>query len=425
MLLPPIQNQKSKIGFYFHIPFCPHICPYCDFVKTSRFSKINIDIYFQELYHALDKILQNFKDTNLIGNSSHCTVYFGGGTPSLFDAKFYAPLLKKLSQCFLLEEVTIESNPFTNKDNFVSKYREIGIDRITLGAQSLCDKTLQTLGRKHTQNQILNNIKFLNQCGFTQIQVDLIYGLSSKRTIPINDEIKRIIDLGATGISAYGLTIEPRTRFGQTGQTIVDEDTTIHEYSCILDTCLALGLKQIETSNFSFFDAKHNNLYWHGYPYFGIGTGAHGLLPPLFLPDSKSIFDAFEVPQHSLPYGIRYQVGKTPKERTPGDDLLEFDTQASKINNFKFFFEAPRTHTHMMEELIFTLLRTEHGIPIDWLISETQNSNILDKIIQNQKIKRGLDEGNIIFTKTHIKLSAYEKLRGNAWALIFISVLTE
>lgn len=420
MFLPELSSQKSKIGFYFHIPFCPHICPYCDFVKTSRFSKKTVDIYFQELYRTLNFLLENFSNTYISSNLTHCTVYFGGGTPSLFNAKFYEPILNQLSQRFILEEVTLESNPFTNNQNFFQKYRDIGIDRITLGAQSLCPNTLKTLGRKHTQNDIIKNIQFLRECNFKQIQVDLIYGLKSPRSLAIEEEINTVINAGATGISAYGLTIEPRTLFGQTSEIFIDDDVAISDYHSILAACRSLGLRQIETSNFSFFDAKHNNLYWHGYPYFGIGTGAHGLLPPIG--DTMHIkMQNINLPKCTLPYGIRYQIGALPQEHAPGNNVLIFDSQNEVEKNFQFVFEPERTQTHMIEELIFTLLRTEHGIPISWLNTVTTKSNLFEQLLQDPKIKRGLDEGKILLTKTHINLSAQEKLRGNIWAVNFIN----
>lgn len=250
--LPIIRHQKSKIGFYFHIPFCPHICPYCDFTKTSRFSTKDVHAYFNALYISLDAMLNEFSDNPYMQQLTDCTVYFGGGTPSLFDAKFYAPIITKLSQKFALEEVTIETNPFSNRESFVAGYKQIGINRVTLGAQSLCHDTLKMLGRKHTKENIIHNIQWLKESGIEQIQVDLIYGLSHKRTISIDEEIKTIISAGATGISAYGLTLESRTVFGKSSDCIIDEDKAIQEYESILSTCAQLGLRQIETSNFSF-----------------------------------------------------------------------------------------------------------------------------------------------------------------------------
>lgn len=407
-MLPFIPNQKSKIGFYFHIPFCPHICPYCDFTKTNRFSKNDVEAYFQELYHSLDNVLLDYSQEYQNLNTTHCTVYFGGGTPSLFSAKFYSPILEKLSKRFELEEITIETNPFSNKKNFIKEYCNIGIHRVTLGAQSLCENTLHTLGRKHTKEDVLNNICWLREANIEQVQVDLIYGLNTERSMRIEDEIKTIISTGGTGISAYGLTLESRTVFAQSTNQIIDENKAVEEYESILNTCSELKLRQIETSNFSFFDAKHNNLYWYGYPYFGLGTGAHGLLPPT----SKN------------PYGIRYKVGAPLQEYNPGNDILKFDNTQNIAKNFQLIFESSRTKSEMLEELIFTLLRTEKGIPLDWLASVFDDRNILQsKILSHAQIKRAIEENKIKISPSHIALSPLEKIRGDAWALIFISSL--
>jgi oxygen-independent coproporphyrinogen-3 oxidase len=202
--------------------------------------------------------------------------------------------------------------------------------------------------------------------------------------------------------------LESRTIFAKSSEQIIDDNIAAQEYESILNTCKNLGLKQIETSNFSFFDAKHNNLYWYGYPYFGIGTGAHGLLPPTT----------------ALPYGIRYKVGSTAKERAPGDDILKYNTTENIAQNFQMIFEPPRSRTDMIEELLFTLLRTQKGIPLDWLTSVFDNPNIVEsKILSQPQMQRALNEGKIIITPSHISVAPQEKIRGDAWALTFITHL--
>ncbi len=407
--LPNLPNQKSKFGIYFHVPFCPHICPYCDFVKTSKFTKKDVDAYFEGMQNQLKSLLNEYKNNNALLNSSYCTVYFGGGTPSLFPAKYYEPLLKIIKSNFLLEEVSIETNPFTNRQNFIADYQAIGFNRVTLGAQSLCSATLKTLGRKHMPKDIINNIKWLREAGIEQIQVDLIYGLQEKRSLSITDEVKTLIDAGATGISAYGLTIEARTIFGQSSDQITNEDNAITEYLELLEVCKNLGLKQIETSNFSFYPAKHNQIYWSGYPYFGIGTGAHGLLPST----------------ETNPFGIRYKVGSFNKEIAPGNDELIFQNEVNLTKNFEFIYEDTRTHQQNLEELIFTLLRTENGIEINWL-AENINSSI-EKISQalqkSEKLTCAFEAKSIFISSQHLRISTEEKIRGDMWALLIIQTL--
>ena len=410
-VLPPLPHQKSKIGFYFHVPFCPHICPYCDFVKTSRFTRKDVEAYFQSMRRQLKKILDQFSNHPALLETTHCTVYFGGGTPSLFPKRYYEPFLQILSEKFELEEVSIETNPFTNKENFILDYAHLGVNRVTLGAQSLCEGTLKILGRRHTSQNILNNISWLKEAGIEQIQVDLIYGLKTKRSLSITEEVRTLIDAGATGISAYGLTIEARTVFGQAKKTkLADDEVAIREYSELLDICKTLGLQQIETSNFSFSPAKHNQIYWSGYPYFGVGTGAHGLLP--------------QTEEH--PYGQRYRVGDIFKEISPGNDKLIFREQNECDNNFKLLYESQRSKKDMLEELIFTLLRTKDGIPLTWLctVLDCHKTRLRKKLKKLPAFKLAYEQRKILLSEHFLQISPQEKIRGDMWAGILIDLFT-
>lgn len=400
-------NQQSSLGFYFHIPFCPHICPYCDFTKTSQFQKKDVDVYFQELGSQLEYFINLLFTHNNVTKGDNITVYFGGGTPGLFKAKFYLPMLNKLRENFILEEVTIETNPYTNYEKNFLEYKNAGFNRITLGAQSICPNTLKNLGRKHTPQDVLKNIAWAKQAGIENIQVDLIYGLKKEiRTLNIENEIQALYDAGATGISAYFLTLEKRTLFANTN--LVDDENGVEEYLKILNKCKELGFKQIETSNFSKYEAKHNNLYWYGLPYIGVGTGAHGLLPA----------------SSDCPYGIRYKIGDNIKTSSPGNDILIYSEDKNCKNNFQIMYEKPRTKEEYIEENIFTLLRTPTGISADWLINMTNNVDIVKKILTNAKFERALVEGKIFYQNNKIYLSAGEKIRGDAWALEVISTIS-
>lgn len=384
-------SQKSRIGFYFHIPFCPHVCPYCDFVKTSRFSKNDVDAYFVELKNQTTEFLKL-----LPHEQTHATVYFGGGTPGLFDAKFYAPLIELIANRITIEECTIETNPFTNSAKKIADYKKIGFDRMTLGAQSLCEKTLKVLGRKHTRDDVLRNVNEALSAGISQLQVDLIYGLKpGLRSHTLASEIETVVRQGATGISAYALAIEKRTLFANTDWA--NDDSAADEYVQLYETCAAFGLKQIETSNFSKYEARHNNIYWYGLPYFGVGTGAHGLLP--------------STSQH--PYGQRYSIGKIDSELAPGDDNLKDLTTAQR---FVITYEEPRTKQQFIDELVFTTLRTPLGLPLK-ILESIVGSALVEKLKSDQKIKRACDEGLIALNNEFLALTWKEKIRGDSWAL--------
>lgn len=385
------QTQKSQIAFYFHIPFCPHICPYCDFVKTSQFSKSDVGDYFTELHR------QTMEFLNLLSpQHTHGTVYFGGGTPGLFEARFYEPLIELISKRLTIEECTIETNPFTNSTKKIADYKKVGFDRMTLGAQSLCEKTLKVLGRKHTKDDVLRNIDDALQAGISQLQIDLIYGLKhGLRSHTLSSEIETVVQKGATGISAYALSIEKRTLFANSDWA--NDDSAADEYVQLYETCTTLGLRQIETSNFSKFEARHNNIYWYGLPYFGIGTGAHGLLPP--------------TTQH--PFGCRYSVGQIESELAPGDDNLKELTTAQR---FVVTYEEPRTMQQYIDELVFTTLRTPCGLSLK-TVENVIGSSVFEKLASDQKIKRACAEGLIFLDSEFLSLNWKEKIRGDSWAL--------
>ncbi|BBH52156.1 coproporphyrinogen-III oxidase family protein [Fluviispira sanaruensis] len=399
-----LPKQKSRIGIYLHIPFCPHICPYCDFVKTSKFTKKDVNAFFSELSAQLDFFLEKIPHSQ---NKEYATVYFGGGTPGLFDAFYYEPLLDKIRDRYFIEETTLETNPLTNIKRRFSDYLSVGFDRITLGAQSLCPETLKILGRKHKRDTVLNNIEWARTAGFDNIQVDLIYGLKKEiRTINVADEIQELNDAGASGVSAYALSIEKRTLFAN--KDFACDENAASEYLLILNKCKSLGFKQLETSNFSKKETFHNNIYWYGLPYLGIGTGAHGLLPP----------------SEEHPFGIRYRIGEEKiKSYAPGNDELIFSQQEHRMKNFSIHSEPLRTKQEYLEEMIFTLLRTPNGISLSWLEKVTENKTISQEILANAKIKRGIEEGKIILENDSIFLFDEEKIRGDLWVSEFISLI--
>ena len=419
--------QNSQMGIYVHVPFCPHICPYCDFVKTSRFSKKGTNSFFEFLlkqyrdlrsdYVTFAQMQHKRNKAGLVALESAAkpstTVYFGGGTPGIFSGDSFKPLLSEIEKDFAIEECTVETNPYTHKtdsQNQLNSYAAVGIDRITLGAQTLCENALVFLGRKHTPAQVLNSIQMAQQSGIKKIQVDLIYGLpAGKRMLSVSDEICKLVDAGATGISTYALSVEPRTIFGKGNFAVHEmEETAVREYEEILVACARAGLKQVESSNFSAAETKHNNIYWYGAPYLGLGTGAHGLLPP----------------NNARPFGRRYRVGKIPKEISAGNDNLNFDSLSDAEELFNLEYEPLRTLNDLRAELLFTLLRTPDGLKQNWLETFFEEAKIV-KLKTDPIIARAVAENRVIFDSTGIKLAAVEKIRGDSWTERFYRILCD
>lgn len=390
---------RARLGIYVHVPFCPHICPYCDFVKTARFTKADVDAFFAALPAQLDLLLASVPEHIRVA-----TLYFGGGTPSLFPAARYKPLVEKIRARFEIEEFTVESNPFSNVEKHFKEMFELGVDRITLGAQGLNPLVLNYLGRKHSPEQVVQNILSARAAGIENIQVDLIFGirpLQQQRNIV--SEIEKLVQSGASGVSCYLLTIEESTAFR--AEENASDEAVVAEYEHISKTCARLGLAQHETSNFSRTASRHNRLYWYGLPYLGLGTGAHGLLPP--------------TPEH--PLGRRYQVGQLQPRSQAGDDALSFREDSERLFEIVWAQEQ-RTRSDALQEMILTLLRTQSGLPLAWLNAVYPNQ-VLESLWQDARICRALASGFLERTVTHLRLSPAEKLRGDSWAVHVSSLL--
>jgi oxygen-independent coproporphyrinogen-3 oxidase len=393
----PMPAQDARFGIYVHVPFCTSICTYCDFVKTGNFDSKDASIFFEQCLYQLRGIIA---ETEFPGRV--CTLYFGGGTPGLFPAARFESLIAEVARHFVIEECTLETNPALTTPKRFAEFKTAGIDRVTIGAQSLCPHVLQVFGRRHAPHEALLSIEAARRAGFEQVQVDLIYGLKrGERTTRVTDEVSSFVGAGATGISAYALSLEKRTRLY--GSELTSDDEAAKEYSELRSACISHGMKQNETSNFSFFEAKHNNIYWYGWPYVGVGTGAHGLLPP--------------TPDH--PWGRRYSVGNLLNEISPGNDFLPFKKFGNEL--FRMKWESERTRDDYFSELIFTLLRTPQGIPFGWLRdfcgTHVENTWRLDA-----QIGRAVLEGRLLLNDERIALMNDEFLLGDAWALHLISI---
>lgn len=394
-------GSEARLGIYVHVPFCPHICPYCDFVKTARFRGTDVKSYFDALDLQFEQLLERVPDS-----VQFVTLYFGGGTPSLFPAHFYAPLVAKIRSRFSICEFTIETNPYTNAQSSLKGFADLGVNRMTLGAQSLSQTVLSYLGRKHTPEQVLGNLRAALDSGIEQVQVDLIFGLKElPEARSIADEIRQLALRGATGASCYLLTIEQSTAF-KNESTALDDDI-VAEYESILKVCQDVGFVQFETSNFSKSAPVHNRLYWYGLPYVGLGTGAHGLMPPM----------------SDAPFGKRYVVGRLSDHERTGDDVLPFSTDATRLFELNWD-EETRSYEHYREEMILTLLRTQKGIPLAWLAC-AYNDECIDRFWQSKIIQHALDQGAMLKNDTHLSLSPIEKVRGDSWAVTVISELNK
>lgn len=263
-------------GLYFHIPFCKRICAYCDFYKSARLEQM--DGVTAAMHRELDERQGYLRGEAVV------TRYFGGGTPSLYAPETLKGLLAHATQlfdCSGAEETTLEANPDDLTEEYLAGLREAGIDRLSIGIQSLDDGCLKLMNRRHTAAQAAGAVRAAQRAGFRNITADLIFGVQGFGGDSLKRSLDGVLSLGVQHISAYHLTVEPDTAFGRRAARgefrAVDEAVSEEEFLTVHDTLTAAGFEHYEVSNYALpgFRARHNASYWHGEKYLGIGPAAH------------------------------------------------------------------------------------------------------------------------------------------------------
>lgn len=261
-------------GIYVHVPFCTVKCVYCDFYSVARPDMADryLDAIGREYAVRRDEL----------GEDPVETLYFGGGTPSLLSPGQFS----RLSSYFDKSEIgefTVEVNPDDVTDEKIDAWLDAGVNRISIGVQSLVDEELRTVGRRHDAGQALDAIALLKSKGIDNISGDLIYGLPGQTVDSFRRSLAGLIDTGITHLSAYSLSYEEGTRLWrwlQEGRVEpADEELTVAMYDVLCESAGAAGFEHYEISNFAKpgFRSHHNSSYWRGVPYLGLGPGAHSL----------------------------------------------------------------------------------------------------------------------------------------------------
>ena len=264
------------LSLYVHMPWCVEKCPYCDFNSHELNGGLPEQVYLDQLMRNLEQQLPSFWGRRIE------TMFIGGGTPSLFSAAAIDQLLSSIrARVTLLAdlEITMESNPGTADAVNYHGYREAGVNRLSIGVQSLNAKHLQTLGRIHSANEAINAIALAKQAGFERINGDLMFGLGNQTITEAMDDLKQLIDQDIDHISWYQLTIEPNTvYFNKPPENLPDNDFLAEIQHSGAELLTQAGFKQYEVSAWSRNDSdcKHNLNYWEFGDYVGIGAGAHG-----------------------------------------------------------------------------------------------------------------------------------------------------
>jgi|TARA_B110000259_G_scaffold152707_1_gene172752 putative oxygen-independent coproporphyrinogen III oxidase len=272
----PLNIQRlPPLSIYVHIPWCIHKCPYCDF-NSHEFKGQNIKDNEMAYTQALIKQIGSHQfETNRPVQS----IFFGGGTPSLFSPQSFEKIIQTLKQKFSLAEfceITIEANPGTIDKEYFYGYQEIGINRMSLGIQTFNDKHLKKLERIHSQKEAYDAATLAIEL-FNNVNIDLMFALPNQTLPELNEDIEEAINLHSTHLSYYQLTLEPNTYFYNHPPALPDQDESAEFSDLIKSKLMGAKFEHYETSAYAKRENKcnHNLNYWRFGDYLGIGAGAH------------------------------------------------------------------------------------------------------------------------------------------------------
>ena len=382
--------MNDKISIYVHIPFCKSKCYYCDFCSFA-----NKDDVIEKYIDAVCKEILNYGE--ILSSRNIETIYIGGGTPSYIDSKYIVKILNLLSMfnTTSLKEVTIEVNPNSLTEEKVKDYLRAGVNRFSIGLQTIYDDVLRAIGRKHKYEDYLKCLDILKESNVTNISTDLIYPLPNLDFKRFKDEVEEIINLSKKyplkHISVYNLECHEGTKLdflikeGYLSLPNEDEEYEMKEY--LEKTLDNNGFKRYEISNFAkeSFESKHNMCYWKQEEYLGFGLNASSFIT-----------------------GIRYKNTDNLAEYI--DYYLENDISIAVKNK-----EEEMDFLSLMKEYMILNLRLKEGISItsfkqrfkidvfDVFKEEITSLENLGLITVNTKniflTKRGFEVANLVFEK--------------------------
>lgn len=275
-------------GIYIHIPFCKSRCKYCDFFSTT---------HLEERAQYVAALLEEWRMRAHEVNGPIHTIYIGGGTPSMLDDSSLQMIIEAIRRESslnstaisgtlqgdeaMLQEITMEANPGDITLERAQAWRKMGINRLSIGVQSLDDELLQLIGRRHTAEQARKAVAAAQAAGFDNISIDLMYALPSQTMEQWQKDVAEALQMGVQHISTYGLIYEEgtvlMTLLDHGVIEAVDEDTEMQMYDYLVEQLAANNFEHYEVSNFALQNrqSRHNSSYWNNTPYIGLGAGAH------------------------------------------------------------------------------------------------------------------------------------------------------
>lgn len=364
-------------GIYIHIPFCSQACHYCDFHFTTSYR------YQKEILAAIQEETKLRK--SFLTNQNIATIYFGGGTPGSIPIDQLQRIIENASEVFPFEsspEITLEINPDNVKKEWIKLLKTTSFNRFSIGIQSFFDTHLKWMNRSHNAKEAEFAIKSLQDAGFDNISIDLIYGFDLLSDEEWLSNLNTFSSLQINHLSAYSLTVEEKTPLAKSVRlgkdNLPDSTHAANHFETLMKWAEEHGFEHYEISNLakSKHYSKHNTAYWQGVPYLGLGPSAHSF-------DGDNRF-------YNVANNLLYIKG---------------------INDAKPLITEEDDHAHSrLNDLIYTQLRTQWGLKIDevmpYLDTEKLNSNFQKQIQQNLEKENIKFENNIITLTNQGKLIA-------------------
>lgn len=356
-------------GIYVHVPFCKRKCGYCDFYSIARTDLI------QNYLSAIEKEL--FLRRNYLDGEIVQTIYFGGGTPSLLQSTDIQQIINFIKNNFDISpetEITIEANPDDLTENYIMQLTETDVNRLSIGIQSFDDAQLHFMNRRHTAQQAIDAVKCCQKHSFSNISIDLIYGLPQMSIEQWCQQLKIAERLGVQHLSAYHLTYEEGTAFGQKLKkqqiTEISEDESLAQFEILTNWAKMAQFEHYEISNFakSGYQSRHNSSYWNRTKYLGIGPAAHSY---------NQVARSWNIANVKM-YIAEIEKGKLPSE-------IETLSESDKFNDY-----------------VITALRTSAGIDLQFLQDNFQKSKIDYLLRQADSF---LKSNKLEFAENHLKLT--------------------
>lgn len=366
------KGENMVKAAYLHIPFCEHICHYCDFNKVFLKGQ-PVDEYLKTLDQEMKLTLKERSSERLQ------TIFVGGGTPTSLNEKqlytFCESILDNLPK-EVDSEFTFEANPGDLSREKLQILKEAGVNRLSLGVQTFNDELLERIGRVHRAKDVFNTVENAKEIGFENISIDLIFSLPGQTVADFQDTLTKAFSLDVTHYSGYSLIIEPKTVFYnllKKGKLLTPgEDAEAEMYELLMDEMDAHGFHQYEISNFSKegFESRHNLTYWNNEPYYGFGAGAHSYLDG----SRRSNFGPLKKYMDSI------QRGELP-----------------------IFEEHKVSRDEQMEEEMFLGLRKTKGVSVSTFMDKFKENPLDHFHLQIEDLKQkgwiAVDDGKIFLTR--------------------------